>query len=468
MDAELTFLGAAGNVTGSCTLVRLGDHRVIVDCGLYQERDLQARNWEPFPVEPRTIDAVLLTHAHLDHCGRLPKLVREGFGRKVFGTPATLEIVRVLLFDSAYLQEEDMRRKQRRHEKQGKVSPFPYEPLYAKRHVEDTVPLFHPVPLVEPVEVAPGITARFFEAGHIFGSAMIELTLREGGESRTLVFTGDVGRLNLPIINDPHHFRRADVLVVESTYGNRTHGSVESIPDELERVVMDTHRRGGNIVIPGFAVERTQEILYHLTGLVEARRIPPLLTFVDSPMAITVTEIFRRYPELFDEETVALLASGTSPYDFPGLTLCRTAEQSKAINQIRGVAIIIAGSGMCTGGRIKHHLVNNLPRRESTILFVGYQSPGTLGRQILDGPEEVRIFGEYLPVKAKIERISGFSGHADRDELVRWAGTFEAPPRQVFVNHGEPEAAAALGEALALAHGWSCAVAEYAVPVVIE
>jgi metallo-beta-lactamase family protein len=297
---------------------------------------------------------------------------------------------------------------------------------------------------------------------------MIELTLREGGESRTLVFTGDVGRLNLPIINDPHHFRRADVLVVESTYGNRTHGSVESIPDELERVVMDTHRRGGNIVIPGFAVERTQEILYHLTGLVEARRIPPLLTFVDSPMAITVTEIFRRYPELFDEETVALLASGTSPYDFPGLTLCRTAEQSKAINQIRGVAIIIAGSGMCTGGRIKHHLVNNLPRRESTILFVGYQSPGTLGRQILDGPEEVRIFGEYLPVKAKIERISGFSGHADRDELVRWAGTFEAPPRQVFVNHGEPEAAAALGEALALAHGWSCAVAEYAVPVVIE
>ncbi len=467
MDAELTFLGAAGNVTGSCTLVRLGNHRVLIDCGLYQERDLQARNWEPFPVEPGELDAVLLTHAHLDHCGRLPRLVREGFGKKVFGTPATLEIAQVLLFDSAYLQEEDMRRKQRRHEKQGKVSPFPYEPLYAKRHVEDTVPLFAPVSYATPVAVAPGITARFHEAGHIFGSAMIELSLTEGKETRTVLFSGDVGRLNLPIINDPHQFRRADVLVVESTYGNRSHGTVESIPDELERVVLDTHRRGGNLVIPGFAVERTQEILWHLTGLVKARRIPPLLTFVDSPMAITVTEIFRRHPELFDEETLALLESGTSPYDFPGLTLCRTAEQSKAINQIRGVAIIIAGAGMCTGGRIKHHLVNNLPRRESTILFVGYQSAGTLGRQILDGPEEVRIFGEYVPVKAKIERISGFSGHADRDELARWAASFEAPPRQVLVNHGEPEAAAGLAAAFEKAHGWSCRVAEYAVPVAI-
>ena len=468
MDAELTFLGAAGNVTGSCTLVRLGKHRILIDCGLFQERDLKSRNWEPFPVDPGSLDAVLLTHAHLDHVGRLPKLVKDGFGGRVYATPATAEIARVLLFDSAYLQEEDMRQKMRRHEKQGKVSPFPYEPLYAKPDVEATVPLFVPAPYVQPIVVAPGFTARFHEAGHIFGSAMIELTLEQDGESRTVVFSGDVGRLNLPIINDPHRFRRADYLVVESTYGNRTHGTVESIPDELARVIMDTHRRGGNIVIPGFAVERTQELLYHLTGLLKAKRIPPLLTFVDSPMAVTVTEIFRKHPELFDEETLELLKSGASPYDFPGLTLCRTVEQSKAINQIRGVAIIIAGSGMCTGGRIKHHLVNNITRHESTILFVGYQSAGTLGRQILDGPEEVRIFGDYLPVKAKIEKISGFSGHADRDELVKWLESFEEAPRQVFVNHGEPDAAGSLTEAIGRARGWTCRVAPYAVPLAIQ
>ncbi len=461
MDVELTFLGAAGNVTGSCTLVRLGEHRILIDCGLFQERALQTRNWEPFFVDPGTVDAVLLTHAHLDHCGRLPKLVKDGFGGKVFCTPATLEIARVLLFDSAYLQEEDMRKKKRRHEKQGKTSPFPYEPLYAKEHVEDTVPLFVPAPYTAPVKVVPGITARFHEAGHIFGSAMIELTLEQGGETRTVVFSGDVGRLHLPIINDPHQFEHADVLIVESTYGNRTHGTVESIPDELARVIMDTHRRGGNIVIPGFAVERTQEILYHLTGLLREKRIPPLLTFVDSPMAVTVTEIFSKHPELFDEETVELLRSGNSPYDFPGLTLSRTVEQSKAINQIRGVAIIIAGAGMCTGGRVKHHLINNISRHESTILFVGYQSPGTLGRQILDGPEEVRIFGEFFPVKAKIEKISGFSGHADHDELQRWMSSIRNVPRRVFVNHGDPESAAALAADLTADRGWSCTIPEY-------
>ncbi|MBU1069973.1 MBL fold metallo-hydrolase [Myxococcota bacterium] len=463
MDVELTFLGAAGNVTGSCTLLRLGEHRILIDCGLFQERALQSRNWEPFFVAPGSVDAVLLTHAHLDHCGRLPKLVKDGFGGKVFCTPATLEIARVLLFDSAYLQEEDMRKKKRRHEKQGKISPFPYEPLYAKEHVEDTVPLFVPAPYATPVKVAPGITARFHEAGHIFGSAMIELTLEQGGEILTVVFSGDVGRLNLPIINDPHQFEHADVLIVESTYGNRTHGTVESIPDELARVIMDTHRRGGNIVIPGFAVERTQEILYHLTGLLREKRIPPLLTFVDSPMAVKVTEIFSKHPELFDPETVELLRNGISPYDFPGLTLSRTVEQSKAINQIRGVAIIIAGSGMCTGGRVKHHLINNISRHESTILFVGYQSPGTLGRQILDGPEEVRIFGEFLPVKAKIEKISGFSGHADHEELQRWMSSIKNVPRQVFVNHGDPESAAALAADLTSSRGWSCTVPEYQV-----
>lgn len=459
MNAELTFLGAAGNVTGSCTLVQAGNTRILVDCGLYQERDLQERNWARMPVDLDSIDAVLLTHAHLDHCGRLPKLVRDGFRGRILGTPATLELARILLYDSAHLQEEDMRMKEKRHRREGRTSPYPYEPLYAKRHVDLTVELFAPVPYESPVKLGSNATARFFEAGHIFGSAMIELELEEGGEKRILVFSGDVGRKNLPIINDPHRFERADVVVMESTYGDRTHGEVADIPAELARVINETQKRGGNIVIPGFAVERTQEVLYHMTGLLREKRIMPVLTFVDSPMAIGVTEIFRKHPELFDAETVDLMNRGESPYDFPGLTLCRTAQQSKAINAIRGVAVIIAGSGMCTGGRIKHHLFHNLPRRESTILFVGYQSRGTLGRQILDGAPEVRIFGERVPVKAVIEKISGFSGHADRNELLDWLGAFQNRPR-VIVNHGEPEAAASFVQAVS-GLGFDCEQAEY-------
>ncbi len=459
MDADLTFLGAAGNVTGSCTLVRVGKTRILVDCGLYQERDLQERNWSKMPVDLDAIDAVLLTHAHLDHCGRLPKLVRDGFRGRILGTPATLEIARILLYDSAHLQEEDVRKKEKRHQKEGRKSPYPYEPLYARRHVDLTVERFQAVPYETSVEVGPGLKARFFEAGHIFGSAMIELELEKAGEKRVVVFSGDVGRKNLPIINDPHRFERADAVVVESTYGDRTHGAVADIPSELERILTDTMKRGGNVVIPGFAVERTQEVLYHMTGLLRQKRIPPILTFVDSPMAIGVTEIFRKHPELFDHETVELMEKGLSPYDFPGLTLCRTAQQSKAINAIRGVAVIIAGAGMCTGGRIKHHLFNNLPRRESTILFVGYQSRGTLGRLILDGAPEVRIFGERVPVKASIEKISGFSGHADRDELLDWMQSFRSHPH-VFINHGEPEAAAAFAQLLSQ-NGFSCTQAEY-------
>lgn len=459
MDADITFLGAAGNVTGSCTLVRVGQTHVLVDCGLYQERDLQERNWSKIPVNLNSIDAVLLTHAHLDHCGRLPKLIRDGFHGRILGTPATLEIARILLYDSAHLQEEDVRKKEKRHQKEGRVSPYPYEPLYARRHVDLTVERFETVPYEIPVQVADGITARFFEAGHIFGSTMIELELKVDNEKRIVVFSGDVGRKNLPIINDPHRFETADVVVVESTYGDRTHGEIKNISRELERVIIDTQKRGGNIVIPGFAVERTQEILYHMTGLVRNKRILPVLTFVDSPMAIGVNEIFRKHPELFDAETVELMNSGQSPYDFPGLTLCRTAQQSKAINSIRGTAVIVAGSGMCTGGRIKHHLLYNLPRRESTILFVGYQARGTLGRQILDGASEVRIFGERVPVKATIEKISGFSGHADRNELLDWLSAFQNQPR-IIINHGEHEAATAFAQVVA-ERGLSCELAEY-------
>jgi metallo-beta-lactamase family protein len=468
MGIKLNFFGAAQNVTGSCYFIEAGGARVLVDCGLYQERDLKSRNWDDFPVPPESIDAVLLTHAHLDHCGRLPKLVKDGFRGKIYCTPATAEIAQIIMKDSAFLQEEDIKHKKARHEKQGKASPYPYVPLYTQADVEKTVPLLTTVAYKTSVPVAAGMTASFREAGHIFGSTSIRLTVGQGGEARTILFSGDVGRRDMPIINDPDPFDEADYVLIESTYGDRTHTAVKDIPGELARIVNETHKAGGNLVIPSFAVERTQELLYHLNGLLRENRIPHLVAFVDSPMAIHVTEVFKKHPELFDEETLDLIRRGIHPCDLPGLTLSRTVDQSKAINHIKGTAIIIAGSGMCTGGRIKHHLKNNISRPESTILFVGYQAFGTLGRSILDQPETVRIFGEEHQVKARIEKISGFSAHADRNELLSWIRSLKKPPRRVFITHGELGAAAAFNKFLTEQTGWPCTVPAYRQEIVLD
>ncbi|MCU0857883.1 MAG: MBL fold metallo-hydrolase [Pontiellaceae bacterium] len=468
MNIKLNFFGAARNVTGSCYLVEAEGMRILVDCGLYQERDLIQRNWDAFPVPPETIDAVLLTHAHLDHCGRLPKLVKEGFRGKIFCTPATSEIAQIIMKDSAFLQEEDVKHKKARHEKQGKTGPFPYEPLYTQADVEQTVPLLMPVGYNTSVPVVSGITAVFREAGHIFGSSSIRLTVRQGPESRTLLFSGDVGRWDMPIINDPDLFHEADYVLIESTYGDRIHPEVKEIPGELARIINETRKAGGNLVIPSFAVERTQELLYHLAGLLREDRIPHLLTFVDSPMAIHVTKVFKNHPELYDEETRALLKKGEHLCDLPGLMMSSTVDQSKAINHIKGTAVIIAGSGMCTGGRIKHHLKNNISRPESTILFVGYQSIGTLGRLISDGTNPVRIFGEEHAVKARIEKISGFSAHADQNELIRWVSSLRKAPRRIFITHGEPDAANTFKKLLSEKTGWLCTVPEYKQAVILN
>jgi metallo-beta-lactamase family protein len=297
---------------------------------------------------------------------------------------------------------------------------------------------------------------------------MIRIAVEQDGETRTILFSGDVGRWDLPIMRDPAQFEQADYVLIESTYGDRVHGEVASIPGELERVINETHQAGGNVIIPSFSLERTQELLYHLNNLLNEERIPKLPAFVDSPMAIKITEVFKKHPELFDEETMAQLNAGDHPCDFPGLTMSRTVDQSKAIADQSGTSIIIAGSGMCTGGRVKHHLKNNLDRPESTILFVGYQAFGTLGRHILEKPETVRVFGEEHLLKARIERISGFSAHADQNELYQWISSIKEPPRKVFVTHGEESQAVAFQKFLSEKTGWDCMVPEYEQEVVLD
>jgi len=468
MNVKLSFMGAAQNVTGSRYLVEAGDLRFLVDCGLYQERELRGRNWDPFTVPPDSLDFVLLTHAHLDHCGLLPKLAREGFRGRVYCTAATAEIARIMLLDSAKLQEEDAEFKRRRHEREGRRGPYPEVPLYNQEDAEAALPLFSPVHYDEPVALGDGVEATFHDAGHILGSSSIEVAVSHNGERRTIVFSGDVGRWDKPILRDPDPVEEADYVVVESTYGDRLHPASPDIGEQLCEVVASTREAGGNLVIPSFALERAQEVLYHLNNLLIEDRIPHVVVFLDSPMAVGVTGVFEHHPELFDEEMIGLIRERRSPFDFPGLTMVRTVDESKAINHITGTVVIIAGSGMCTGGRIKHHLVSNISRPESTVLFVGYQAMGTLGRQIVDGDKEVRILGQSYPVRARIAQISGFSAHADRDGLLRWLSALHRAPRHLFVTHGETEVARHFGELVREKMGWDTSVPAYRDGVVLD
>jgi metallo-beta-lactamase family protein len=455
---RLSFLGAAKSVTGSRFLLESESARVMVDCGLSQERDMQSKNWEPFPIAPDRLDELLLTHAHLDHCGLLPRLVREGFRGRIFATGPTAEIARIVMLDSARLQMEDMEQKKKRHQTEKRGSPHPLEPLYTEKDAEAAASLFEVVSFGETVSLKGGLEAEFFEAGHILGSASIRVRGGRNGSSRTVLFSGDIGRWDRPIINDPAPCDQADYVLMESTYGDKLHGNDEEIGKALERIITATVKAGGNIVIPSFAIERSQEVLYYLNTLLRENRIPHLLVFLDSPMATKVTDVFAHWPGYFDAEMLRLMKENRSPFDLPGLVMARSVEDSKAINRISGSAIIIAGAGMCTGGRIKHHLARNISRPESTILFVGYQAEGTLGRLIVDGARQVRILGEAQPVKARVERIEGFSAHADRDELLRWAFCQKSKPRQAFIIHGEPETAEHFRSTLREKMGWNAMV----------
>ena len=468
MSTKLTFLGAAQNVTGSRYFLEADRTRILVDCGLYQERELRGRNWERFPVPPRSLDAVLLTHAHLDHCGLLPKLVREGFRGPIYCTRATSEITQITLLDSAHIQKEDAELKRKRHQKEGRKGPYPEIPLYNTRDVMACFPLFSPVRYEKTIRINKKVDATFYDGGHVLGSSMIKLTIKDGEESRTILFSGDVGRWDRPMLHSPTLFDEADYVLVESTYGDSLHEDSNDISAQLREVINSTVRAGGNVVIPSFAFERAQDVLYYLNKLLMENQIPHLRVFVDSPMAVKITEVFERHPELFDRDMVKLIQQGKSPFEFPGLTMSSTIEESKAINNITGSNVIIAGSGMCNAGRIKHHLTRNIARPESTIIFVGYQAAGTLGRQIVDGAKEVRILGQMYPVKAKIVQMTGFSAHADRDELFRWLSSLHKPPRHLFVVHGETQTAFHFVDFLKERLHWQISAPQYKDEVTLE
>jgi len=366
-----------------------------------------------------------------------------------------------MLLDSAHLQEEDADFKRRRHQREQRTGSFPEIPLYTVEDAKASFPFFAPVKYSETVQIGDGIRVTFHDAGHVLGSSMIKVSVSQNGEQRTIVFSGDVGRWDKPILRDPSVFDEVDYILVESTYGDRLHEDTPDISDSLATIVNSTWKAGGNIIVPSFALQRSQEILYHLNKLLIENRIPHLMVFLDSPMAVSITEVFKRHSELFDKEMSWLVQHGRSPFEFSGLKMIQTVDDSKAINHISGTVIVIAGSGMCTGGRIKHHLVSNISRRKNTILFVGYQAFGTLGRQIVDGAKKVRILGQYYPVRARIAQIHGFSSHADRNELFRWISEIKGVPKRVFVVHGEATAAKNFSEFLREKTGWNISVPEY-------
>jgi metallo-beta-lactamase family protein len=437
---KLSFHGADRDVTGSCHLIECAGKRILIDCGLFQgERELVDENVAPFGFDPAGIDFLLLTHAHLDHCGRVPLLVKNGFRGEIVTSAASRELARLVMLDSGHLQEEEAKHSARKAARRGNRRQS-IDPLYTELDVLASLDYFGRTAVYDhPLELAPGVIATFLDAGHILGSACIFLDLEENGQRRTVLFSGDLGNDNRPILRDPSAPPKADVVVMETTYGDRLHKPVDGSVEELFAAISDTFSHGGNVIIPTFALERAQEILFFLREGVENSRLPrSMQVFLDSPMAISATEIFKRHPECYDEETAQLFREGHDPMSLPGLRFSRETEESIAINRIGGGVVIMAGSGMCTGGRVRHHLKHNLWREDSSIVFVGYAANGTLARRIIDGAPHVHLFGEEIPVAATIHTINGFSAHADQAELLAWHRK-TGDPERTFLVHGEQE-----------------------------
>jgi len=433
---KIAFYGAAHEVTGSCTILSACGKTILVDCGMEQGPDIYENCSLPFA--PSQIDYVLLTHAHIDHSGKIPFLAAEGFRGKIYATAATVKLCSIMLLDSAHIQEQEAKWKNKKAKRAGTEQ---YTPMYTTQDAETALKQFVPCSYNQKIEIAKGITVSFIDAGHLLGSASISISIDEGGHSETIVFSGDLGNYDRPLINDPQTPKEADYVVIESTYGNRLHGPRPDYVSQLTRILQETFDRGGNVIIPSFAIGRTQELLYLFRTIKEQRLIhghENFPVYVDSPLAVEATEIYSsNLTEYFDQETLALINAGINPLKFPGLTLSITSDDSMAINLDNTPKVILSASGMCEAGRIRHHLKHNLWRRESTVLFVGYQAVGTLGQIIIDGAQEVKLFGETIQVNAHIEQLDGISGHADRDMLIGWLDGFEKKPRMVFVNHGQ-------------------------------
>jgi metallo-beta-lactamase family protein len=451
---QLQVCGAAREVTGSCYLVEAARCRFLVDCGLHQgSARVEAENRAPFPFVPEDLDFLLLTHAHIDHSGLIPRLVKEGFRGRVYATPATVDLADIMLLDSAHIQESESEWTQRKAKRAGRRTAGP---LYTTEDAERALELFFSVEYDADLEPAPDVRVRYRDAGHILGSAMLEVWLG-GTQTCKLVFSGDLGRADQPIIRDPDVLLEADLLVLESTYGDREHDEDGDPVLQLASILREAHESGGNVIIPAFAVGRTQELVYFLREICE-RDCYDMPVYVDSPLATRATEVFRRHPEAFDAEATAIIQKNGGVFRFPQLHYTTSAEESRALNQRDGI-IIISSSGMAEAGRIKHHIKHNLWRPEAHVVIVGYQAEGTLGRRLLEGEKRVRIFGEEIAVRAHIHEISGLSAHADRSQLLEWAAHFRGPAL-TLLTHGEPKAAFSLQLLLERRLGLTCAVPE--------
>lgn len=457
---KVSFLGAAGTVTGSCYMIETAGRRFCIDCGLHQgNRTIEARNRDEKPYEPKGLGFVLLTHAHMDHSGLLPKLVREGFSGPIYCTEPTADLLEVMLDDSAHIQEMEAEWQSRKAVRKGHD---PVEPLYGEEHVPPTLELLSTVRYDETFEPLPGITVRYRDAGHILGSAFIEIEVRENADTYTLTFSGDLGQPDQLIVSDPQRGGAADYLFMESTYGDRDHKDKERSVREFRDAILATYERGGNVIIPAFAVERTQEVLYSLHCMHADGELPKdMAVFLDSPLAIKATNIFRKHPEYMDADARALFDAGSDPFHVPQLKMTPSVAESRAINDHDGPAIIVSASGMCNAGRVLHHLRHNLWRPEAAIIFVGYQGQGTTGRKIVDGVGRVRVHGEHVAVKAKVHTIGGFSSHAGQTEMLEWLSHFSNPQMQVVLLHGELEAQLTFQQKIAERFGFAVHIPEY-------
>jgi len=469
--AYVQFLGAAGTVTGSKHLINTsgdptgkGGFQVLVDCGMFQgPKEWRERNWQDTPIPAHTIDAVILTHAHLDHCGWIPRLVKEGFTGPIYATPATIDLCGIILPDSGHLQEEDAEF----YNKWKKSKHDPALPLYTLEEAQDCLENFRPISIGETKQLSPELSFRFVRAAHILGSSMAEVTLTTNGQSRRLLFTGDIGRVRDKNIapgkvvhSGPQEGETADVLVMESTYGNRVHPDDDPRP-ELAAAIRKTIERGGSVVVPAFAVERTQKFLFMLKELMEAGQIPRVPVFADSPMAIKAVEIYLKHSEEYSDEAKRLIGQYGSPLTWTGFSFASTPAESKKINDSRYPCIIVSSSGMVTGGRIQHHLAQRLPDPKNMVIFIGFQAPGTRGATIKSGAPEVKIYGEIVPIRAQVLAFEQFSDHADPPELLQWLRTFTAKPRTTYLVHGEPAASSQLRDNMTKELGWNVQVAQW-------